>query len=168
MTKIEDLRRNFKSFRVLGINLRSCRLRLTLGRYPLCIHIIGTESLTPVRPPSSIFEQCEPWTEPQLSLSWTLVLLCSNSLKFQPLVVFDIQYFFMSYISYIFWWAGVCWPRPLLMSPIFLFLRNVLIRTQRAAVASRRPINLATHLPSTSIKKQKKRELNSEPEFVNV
>jgi hypothetical protein len=30
----------------------------------------------------------------------------------------------------------------------FVFLRNVWIRTQRAAVASRRVTNLATHLPN--------------------
>jgi hypothetical protein len=37
---------------------------------------------------------------------------------------------------------------PLLMSPIFVFLRDVWIRTQSAAVASRRATNLATHLPT--------------------
>jgi hypothetical protein len=34
-----------------------------------------------------------------------------------------------------------------LMSPIFLFLKNVWIRTQRAAVVSVRATNLATHIP---------------------
>jgi hypothetical protein len=33
------------------------------------------------------------------------------------------------------------------MSPFFVFLRDVWIRTQSAAVASRRATNLATHLP---------------------
>ncbi len=33
------------------------------------------------------------------------------------------------------------------MSPIFVFLRDVWIRTQNAAIASSRASNLATHLP---------------------
>ncbi len=36
---------------------------------------------------------------------------------------------------------------PLLMSPILYFLRDVCIRTQRAAVASGRAANLALHNP---------------------
>jgi hypothetical protein len=48
-------------------------------------------------------------------------------------------------ISNIFFGGLEC---PLLMSPLFLFLRDVWIRTQRAAVASRRATNLATHFPS--------------------
>ncbi len=48
-------------------------MRLTLGRASLCIYIIGigTERRALVRPPSSIFELYEPWTEPQLYLRWT-------------------------------------------------------------------------------------------------
>jgi hypothetical protein len=38
----------------------------------------------------------------------------------------------------------------LLMSPHFVFLRDFWIRTQRAAVASRRATNLATHLRNNS------------------
>jgi hypothetical protein len=33
----------------------------------------------------------------------------------------------------------------------FVFLRNVCIRTQRAAVASKRATNLATHLPDPNV-----------------
>ncbi len=66
-------------------NLRSCHLRLTLGRVPLCIHIIGTERKVQVRPFSWIFEQYEQWTEPQLNLRWTwvycLVILLNSSLR---------------------------------------------------------------------------------------
>ncbi len=40
------------------------------------------------------------------------------------------------------------------MSPYFLFLRDVWIRTQRAAVASRRATNLATHIPASFLLKQ--------------
>jgi hypothetical protein len=36
------LKQNFLSFCVRVFNLRSCHLRLTLGRAPLCIHIIGS------------------------------------------------------------------------------------------------------------------------------
>jgi hypothetical protein len=39
-------------------------------------------------------------------------------------------------------------PTPLLMSPIFVFLGDVWIRTQKAAIASKRTTNLATHLPA--------------------
>ncbi len=38
-------------------NLRSCHLRLTLGRAPLCIHIILTERRSQVRPSSSYLIQ---------------------------------------------------------------------------------------------------------------
>jgi hypothetical protein len=85
------------------VNLRSCHLRLTLGRAPLCslilfcvsqhrwlnaigqkkaaphslaftkLNIIEIERKAQVRPPCSIFEQYEPWTEPQLNLRWTWV-----------------------------------------------------------------------------------------------
>ncbi len=37
---------------------------------------------------------------------------------------------------------------PLLMSPIFVFLRDIWIRTQRVAVAIRRPTELAFQVPS--------------------
>jgi hypothetical protein len=37
---------------------------------------------------------------------------------------------------------------PLLMSPIFVFLKDVWIRTQSAVIVSRRATNLATHLPA--------------------
>jgi hypothetical protein len=42
---------------------------------------------------------------------------------------------------------GVGYSFALLMSPIFVFLRDVWIRTQSAAVASRRAINLAHPSP---------------------
>jgi hypothetical protein len=38
-------------------------------------------------------------------------------------------------------------PTPLLMLSILYFLRDVWIRTQRVAVASRRATNLASYLP---------------------
>jgi hypothetical protein len=48
------------------IILRSCHLRLTLGRAPLRINIIGSQRRAQVRPPSSIFEQYESTTgEPE-------------------------------------------------------------------------------------------------------
>ncbi len=53
-------------------NVRSCHLRLTLGRAPLWIHKIRTERAQ-VRQPSSIFEQYKPLTEPQLNPRWTWV-----------------------------------------------------------------------------------------------
>ncbi len=43
--------------------------RLTLGRAPLCIDIIGTERRAQVRSPSSISEQYEQGTETQLAAS---------------------------------------------------------------------------------------------------
>jgi hypothetical protein len=55
-------------FSVRVFNLRSYHLGLSLGRAPPCIHIIGTVRRAQVRPSSSIFEQDEPWTEPQLKL----------------------------------------------------------------------------------------------------
>jgi hypothetical protein len=51
------------------------------GRAPLRIHIIRTERRAQDRPPSSIFEQYEPRTEPQVNPR----LLRSNSLKIEPL-----------------------------------------------------------------------------------
>jgi hypothetical protein len=39
----------------------------------LCIQIIGTQRKAQVRPPSSIFKQFEPLTEPQHYLRWTWV-----------------------------------------------------------------------------------------------
>jgi hypothetical protein len=38
----------------------------------------------------------------------------------------------------------------------FIFLRDVWIRTQRVAVASRRATNLATHFPSADMQPAKK------------
>jgi hypothetical protein len=46
-----------------------------------------------------------------------------------------------------FWRASVCWPLLRLGRPFCIF-RDVWIRIQRAAVASRRATNLATHLPN--------------------
>ncbi len=40
----------------------------------------------------------------------------------------------------------MCWP-PFVFVALCIFLRDVWIRTQKAAVASRRATNLATHLP---------------------
>ncbi len=47
--------------------------------------------------------------------------------------------------------ARVCWPLLCLCRPFSIFLRGVWIRTQRAAVASRRATNLAIHLASLCI-----------------
>ncbi len=47
----------------------------------------------------------------------------------------------------------------LLMSPIFVLLKDVWILTQRAAVASRRAINLATRLPREMGKQNCTREV---------
>ncbi len=54
-----------------------------------------------------------------------------------------------------FWRVRVCWPTPYAYVAHDIFLRDVWIRTQRAAVASRGCTNLATwdltaHLPPTS------------------
>jgi hypothetical protein len=50
------------------------KLKLPLIRWPsLKIHIIGTEKRTQVRQTCSIFEQYEPWTEPQLHLRSTWI-----------------------------------------------------------------------------------------------
>jgi hypothetical protein len=66
------------------LNLRSCHLRLTLGRAPLCMYIIGKLRRPQVKPPSAIFEQYDPWTELQLQLRcfWICcaVILCKSSL----------------------------------------------------------------------------------------
>jgi hypothetical protein len=50
---------------------------------------------------------------------------------------------------YCFWRARVCCPLHCLCRPFCIFLRDVWIRNQRAAVASRRATKLATHLPNT-------------------
>ncbi len=52
-------------------------------------------------------------------------------------------------IYYIFWAAKSVLATPLLMSPIFVFFRDIWIRNQRAAVASSYATNLATHLSGT-------------------
>jgi hypothetical protein len=58
--------------------------------------------------------------------------------------------FRLKVLLYFFWRARVCWP--LLAYVVhFVFLRDVWIRTQRAAVASRRATNLPTHLPEPPI-----------------
>ncbi len=51
------------------------------------------------------------------------------------------------FCTYIYWRARMCLPLLCCLCRPFLFLRYVWIRTQRAAVASRRTTNLATHLP---------------------
>ncbi len=49
---------------------------------------------------------------------------------------------------YIFWRARGCWlGHSFSYVARFLFFKNVWIRTPRAAVASRRATNLASHLP---------------------
>ncbi len=45
------------------------------------------------------------------------------------------------------WRVWVCWPFLCLCRPFFVFLRNVRIRNQRAAVASSRITNLTSQLP---------------------
>jgi hypothetical protein len=49
------------------------------------LHIMGTERRAHFRPPSSIFGQYEPWTEPQLNLRWIWVccaeILWNSSLR---------------------------------------------------------------------------------------
>ncbi len=56
-----------------------------------------------------------------------------------------------------FWRAKACWPLLCLyMAPIFVFLTNIWIRTQRAAVASRRATNfLASHLHFLTVAAEK-------------
>ncbi len=56
------------------LNMRSCHLRLTLGRAPLCMYICTLHNAhnsdrqkSPVRPPCSILDQYEPWTVPYLN-----------------------------------------------------------------------------------------------------
>ncbi len=71
------------SFCVRVFNLRSCHLRLTLGRTSLCIHILGTKRRSQVRPPSSIFEQYDPWTSS--TSGWIWVWCAVILMKFQPL-----------------------------------------------------------------------------------
>jgi hypothetical protein len=56
----------------------------------------------------------------------------------------------LSFFCILFWRATVRWPPLCLCRPIFLFLRDVWIRTKTAAVASRRATNLATNLPNLS------------------
>jgi hypothetical protein len=54
------------------------------------------------------------------------------------------DYFFVYFLQ-----ARVCWPLPcLLYVAHFVFLSDVWIRTQRAALASMRATNLATHPPN--------------------
>jgi hypothetical protein len=64
------VRKEDLSFCVHVFNLRSYHLRMTLGPALLCIHITHHRDIekTSGQPPSSIFEQCDPWTEPQLNL----------------------------------------------------------------------------------------------------
>jgi hypothetical protein len=60
---------------------------------------------------------------------------------------------------FIFWRAGVCWTLHCLWRR-FVFLRDVCNRTQRAAVASMRATNFATHLLKKILKEDniKRRE----------
>jgi hypothetical protein len=51
---------------------------------PPSLHTQGTEWRAQVRPPSSIFEQYEPWTETSAQPQVNLSVFHSNSLKFQP------------------------------------------------------------------------------------
>jgi hypothetical protein len=79
-----NLRRDFESFCGRVFNLRSCHLRLTLGRAPLFIHIIGTErELRPCHPVQylPIWVMDRTLAQPQVHLSW----LRSNFLKVQTL-----------------------------------------------------------------------------------
>jgi hypothetical protein len=75
----------------------------------------------------------------------TLNLACvgGSPFRWQPLAAVrgGDENFFLKYF------LGVL-ATPLLMSPIFIFLRDVWILTQRAAVASTGDNNLATHLPN--------------------
>jgi hypothetical protein len=59
-----------------------------------------------------------------------------------------VSFLLCSSFLYIFWQAGVRWP---LYVAQFVFLRDVWIRTQRTAVASRCATNLATHIPNSHL-----------------
>jgi hypothetical protein len=68
----------------------------------------------------------------------------------------DMVFYILFFVHFLAVWSVLA--TPLLMSPHFVFLRDVWIRTQSAAVASRRATNsmlsqpspyLATHLPSS-------------------
>ncbi len=74
-------------------NLRSCHLRRTWGRAPLCmqINIIGTERRAQVRPPSSIFELNEPWSEPQLNRGWTWVCCTYFEIPVTDVTAYEIS-----------------------------------------------------------------------------
>jgi hypothetical protein len=63
----------------------------------------------------------------------------TNLVLNHPSPYFNFYFYFL--------WAGVCCPLHCLCSPFFVFLRDVWLRTQIAALASRQATNLATHLP---------------------
>ncbi len=64
----------------------------------------------------------------------------------QYITMHSMHYIYL--FLYIFWRARVCW-HPFAYVAHFVFLRDVWIRIQRAAAASRCATNLATHLPKT-------------------
>jgi hypothetical protein len=56
---------------------------------------------------------------------------------------------FCKLYSFVYFFGGLEWSGHSFANVAhFVFLRDVWIRTQRAAVASRRAINLGTHLPN--------------------
>ncbi len=96
---------------------------------------------------SAILEKSE--HSVKLQISWTGDNFCTLLPKCKetrppptpPRDVRDGKYFFIYFLA----GSGVL-ATPMFMSPILYFLRDVWIRTQRAAVASRRANNLATYI----------------------
>ncbi len=82
---------------------------------------------------------CNAYTATTQSI--TLICITKQSKGINGFVSFCTAVLFL----YIFWRAGVRWP---LYVAQFVFLRDVWIRTQRTAVASRCATNLATHFPT--------------------
>ncbi len=59
-----------------------------------------------------------------------------------------VRYCTIKIFFFVYFLAGLdCFGYSFAYIAHFIFLKDVLIRTQRAAVASRRATNLATHLP---------------------
>ncbi len=76
------------------------------------------------------------------------IYLCTNvliRLKYTFLLFTVITFYYLQTFLFIFLRARVCGPSFVYVTH-FVFLRDIWIRTQKAAAASRRTSNLATHL----------------------